>query len=123
QGADAIKTLMVHVDAVGVAFTVKDSKGRLVPGLTARDVQVYENGLMQHIDLFTNEGLPMSVAIVIDNSMTKDEMTRVNDAMGSLQSAFAPSDEVAVFTYSKGPKMVTEFTGAQSARLTQAIER
>ena len=36
QGEDAIKTLMVHVDAVDVAFTVKDSKGRLVPGLTAR---------------------------------------------------------------------------------------
>lgn len=123
KGEDAIKTLMVNVDAVDVAFTVKDSKGHLVSGLTARDVQVYENGLMQHINVFTNEGLPMSVAIVIDNSMTKDEMTRVNDAMGSLQSAFAPSDEVAVFTYNKSPNMVTEFTGAQSARLTQSIER
>jgi VWFA-related protein len=123
QGADAIKTLMVHVDAVDVAFTVKDSKGHLLPGLTSRDVQVYENGLLQHIQLFTNEGLPMSVAIVIDQSMTQDEMTRVNDAMGSLQSAFAPTDEVAIFTYNKGPKMVTDFTGAQSARLTQAIDR
>jgi VWFA-related protein len=123
KGAEAIKTLYLHVDAVDVAFTVKDSKGHLVPGLTARDVQVYENGLMQHIDVFTNEGLPMSVAMVIDNSMTKDEMIRVNDAMGSLQSAFAPTDEVAVFTYNKGPKLVTDFTGAQSARLTQAIER
>jgi VWFA-related protein len=123
QGSEAIKTLMVHVDAVDVAFTVKDSKGHLVPGLEPRDVQVYENGLLQHIQVFTNEGLPMSVAIVIDNSMTKDEMTRVNDAMGSLQSAFAPTDEVAVFTYNKGSKMVTDFTGAQSARLTQAIDR
>jgi VWFA-related protein len=123
QGADAIKTLMVHVDAVDVAFTVKDPKGHLLPGLTSRDVQIYENGLLQHIDVFTNEGLPMSVAIVIDNSMTKDEMTRVNDARGSLQSAFAPTDEVAIFTYNKSTKMVTDFTGAQSARLTQAIDR
>jgi VWFA-related protein len=123
NGEDAIKTLMVHVDAVDVAFTVKDSKGRLVPGLTSRDVQVYENGLLQHIQLFTNEGLPMSVAIVIDQSMTQDGMTRVNNAMGSLADAFAASDEVSVFTYNKGPKTVTEFTGAQSARLTQAIER
>jgi VWFA-related protein len=123
KGADAITTLLVHVDAVDVAFTVKDSKGRLVPGLTSRDVQVYENGLMQHIDLFTNESLPLSVAIVIDQSMTKDAMTRVNNAMGSLQDAFTPYDEVAVFTYNKGPKLVTDFTGAQSARLTQAIDR
>ncbi len=123
RGADEIKTLMVHVDAVDVAFTVKDSKGRLVPGLTSRDVQIYENGLLQHPQLFTNEGLPMSVAIVIDQSMTKDEMTRVNNAMGSLASAFAPSDEVAVFTYNKRTTEVTEFTGAQSPRLTQAIDR
>jgi VWFA-related protein len=123
QGEGAITTLLVHVDAKDVAFTVKDSKGKLVPGLTSRDVQVYENGLMQHIDLFTNEALPLSVAIVIDQSMTKDEMTRVNDAMGSLQDAFTQYDEVAVFTYNKGPKMITDFTRGPSARLTQAIER
>ncbi len=122
-GEDAIQKLVVNVDAVDVAFTVKDSKGHLVPGLTAREVQVYENGVLQHIQLFTNEALPMSVALVIDQSMTQDEMLRVNSAMGSLQDAFAPSDEVAVFTYNKSPKQVTDFTGAQSARLTQAIER
>jgi VWFA-related protein len=43
--------------------------------------------------------------------------------MGSLQDAFTQYDEVAVFTYNKGPRMITDFTGAQSARLTQAIDR
>ena len=81
-GEDAIQKLVVNVDAVDVAFTVKDSKGHLVPGLTAREVQVYENGVLQHIQLFTNEALPMSVALVIDQSMTQDEMIRVNDAHG-----------------------------------------
>jgi VWFA-related protein len=123
QGADAIAKLIVNVDAVDVAFTVKDSKGRLVPGLTSRDVQVYENGLMQHIQVFTNEALPMSVALVIDQSMTQDQMTRVNNAMGALQNAFTQYDEVSVFTYNKSSKMVTDFTAAQSARLTQAIQR
>jgi VWFA-related protein len=122
QGQDAIKTLMVHVDAVDVAFTVKDGKGHLVPGLTSRDVQVYENGLMQHIELFTNEALPLSVAIVVDQSMTPQEMEKVNDAMGALQGAFTQYDEVAVFTYNKGVKEMTDFTGAQSQRLTQTIE-
>jgi VWFA-related protein len=123
KGEEAIQTLYLHVDAVDVAFTVKDSKGRLVPGLTAREVQVYENGLLQHIQLFTNEALPMSVAIVIDQSMTRDQMERVNDAMGALQDAFTQYDEVSIFTYNKSPRMITDFTGAQSARAAQAIER
>jgi VWFA-related protein len=102
---------------------VKDSKNRLVPGLKSRDVQVYENGVLQHQAVFTDDALPLSVALVIDQSMTKDEMVRVNDSLGALQDAFTKYDEVAVFTYNKGPKLVTDFTGAQSPRLTQAIEQ
>lgn len=123
EGAKALTTLRVRVNFVDLAFTVKDSKNRLVPGLKARDVQVYENGVLQHISVFTDEALPLSVALVIDQSMTKDEMIRVNDALGALQDAFTKYDEVSVFTYNKSPKMVTDFTGAASPRLTQAIER
>jgi VWFA-related protein len=124
QGEAAIKTLYVRVDAVDIPFTVKDSKGRLVPGLTSRDVQVYENGLLQHTDLFTDEALPLSVAIVVDQSMTQDQMDKVNTALGALQDAFTRYDEVTFFTYNKVPKQITPgFTGAQSARATQGIER
>jgi VWFA-related protein len=115
-------TLSVQANFVDIPFTVTDSKGHLVPGLTARDVRVYENGLLQHITNFTVDPFPLSVALVIDQSMSQDNMTRVNDALGALQGAFAPFDEVAIFTYNNGPRMVTDFTASQSARLTQAIE-
>jgi VWFA-related protein len=123
QGVNTSITLHERVDYKELAFTVKDSKGRLVPGLGPRDMQVYENGLMQHTAFFSTDAWPLSVALVIDQSMTKDEMIRVNDALGALQDAFTASDEVAVFTYNKSIKQQTEFTGAQSPRLTQAIER
>jgi VWFA-related protein len=116
-------TLRVQVNFVQVPFTVKDSKGQLVPGLTWRDVHVYENGLRQVIDRFTADPSPLSVALVIDQSMTQDNMTRVNDSLGAIPAAFAPYDEVAVFTYNNGPRTVTPFTGSQSARLVQAIEQ
>ncbi len=48
QGADAF-TMRVQTNFVEVPFTVKDNKGRLVPGLTWRDVRVYENGLRQQM--------------------------------------------------------------------------
>ena len=111
------------VNFVEVPFTVKDSKGRLVPGLTWRDVRVYENNLRQRLTLFTVDPFPLSVALVIDQSMTFDNMTKVNNSLSSLQGAFTPYDEVAVFTYNNGPAMQTNFTGAQSARLTAVLER
>ena len=111
------------VNFVEVPFTVKDKKGQLVPGLTWRDVRVYENGLRQKMQLFTVDPFPLSVALVIDQSMTHDEMTKVNNALGALQGAFSNYDEVAVFTYNNGPQQQTEFTGGQSARLTAVLER
>jgi VWFA-related protein len=123
QGSDAIKTLMVHVDAVDIPFTVKDSKGKLVHGLEPRDIQIYENDLLQHIQVFTRDAIPLSVVIVVDQSMSHEDLDRVNASLGSLQNAFAADDEIAVMTYNKSPRLVTEFTGAQSMRLTQAIDR
>ena len=121
EGAKAFR-LLVGVNVVEVPFTVRDSKGQLVAGLLPRDVRIYENGARQYPTYFTTDAFPLSVALVIDQSMTADYMTRVNDSLGALQGAFAPFDEIAVFTYNNGPRMVTDFTGSQSARLTQAVE-
>jgi VWFA-related protein len=118
------EAFVIHVreNFVEVPFTVKDSKGKLIAGLQARDVRVYENGGYQPIQYFVVDPFPLSVALVIDQSMTHDDMQRVNSALGALPAAFSAYDEIAVFTYNNGPRMVTDFTGAQSPRLTQAVE-
>jgi VWFA-related protein len=114
--------LGLTTNLVEVPFTVKDSKGHLVPGLTWRDVHVYENNVIMHPRIFTVDPYPLSVGVVIDNSLGIHEMATVSNSLGALQGAFTPYDEVAVFTYNNGPKMVTGFTGGQSARLGAAIE-
>ena len=119
-GVQALKT--VFVNFVNVPFTVKDSHGHLVPGLTWRDVRVYENGVRQQMRLFTVDPFPLSVAVVIDQSVPFDTMTKINNSLASLQGAFTKYDEVAVFTYNNGVKMQTEFTAAQSARLGAVLE-
>ena len=116
-------TLHVQTNFVEIPFTVKDNKGREVPGLTWRDVVIYENGLRQQMSLFSTDSWPLSVALVIDQSMTYDNMTKVNNSLEALQGAFTAYDQVAVFTYNNGPKLVTDFTAGPSARLTAALER
>jgi VWFA-related protein len=116
-------TIHVQTNFVEVPFIVKDKKGRLVPGLTWRDVRVYENGLRQQMALFTVDPFPLSVALVIDQSLTYDNMAKVNNALGALQGAFTPYDEVAVFTYNNGPRMRTDFTAGQSPRLNFVLDQ
>lgn len=122
EGSKAF-TLVTNVNFVEVPFTVKDSKGQLVPGLTWRDVRIYENNVRQQPRLFTVDPFPLSVALVIDQSMPFDTMTKVNNALGALQGAFSPYDEVAVFTYNNGPHQQTDFTAGQGARLGAVIEQ
>ncbi len=121
--ASAANRLSVNVQYHQIPFTVKDSKGRLVPGITWRDVRVYENGLRQQLRLFTADPFPLSVALVIDQSVTHDTMEKINASLSALQGAFTPYDEVSVFTYNNGVTKQTGFTAAQSARLGAVLER
>ena len=122
-GLKAFTIAPVNVNFVQTPFTVKDSKGRPVPAIDWREVRIYENGVRQKMAIFTSDPFPLSVAVVIDQSVTFDTMTRINNALAALQGAFAPYDDIAIFTYNNGPQMQTDFTAAQSARVTAVLER
>ena len=121
--SDIYQLPALRVNYVEIPFTVKDNKGRLVPGIESREVRVYENGVRQKMAVFTVDPFPLSVALVIDQSMDFQTMERVNSSLGALSTAFAPYDEVAVFTYNNGVKMEDDFTAGTSARLAAVIER
>jgi len=118
-----ITTLNVNVNFVQIPFTVKDKDGKLVPAVDWREVRVYENGVRQQMRMFTSDPSPVDVAFVIDQSLPFDVMKRVNDALGAMQGAFSPYDTIAVFTYNNSPRIVTDYTAAQSTRAIAAIER
>jgi len=113
----------INVNLVEVPFIVKDRKGQLVPGIPAREVKIYENNVLQHMAVFTTDPFPLSVALVIDQSVTYDTMEKINASLAALQGAFAPYDEVAVFTYNNGVRQQTAFTAAQGPRLGVILER
>src|SRR6201996_529763 len=124
QAANEAYTLgTVHVDFVQIPFTVKDSKGHFVPDVTWRDVRIYENNLRQQMRYWSPDPFPLSVAFVIDQSVTQDTMDKINASLSALQGAFAPYDEVAVYTYNATVKEQTTFTAAQSNRLGVILER
>ncbi len=113
--------LRLNVTYVEVPVTVKDSKGILVAGLTWREFRVFENGVYQPLKEFFVDPFPLSIAFVIDQSLTSDVMARVNESMGAIQGALTPYDEIAIFSYANGPQERTGFTGAQSARVPAVL--
>ena len=115
--ADTATKIVINATYVEVPVTVKDNKGKLVSGLTWRDFKVYENNTREPIRIFTVDPTPLSVAFVIDQSMTTDVMEKVNNSLDAIQGALAPYDELAVYSYSNGAQDRSHgFTGAQSTR-------
>lgn len=123
EGIKAFTLGRVSVNFVQTPFTVKDSKGRPVPGLDWREVRIYENGVRQQMSVFTSDPFPLSLALVIDQSVTFDTMERINNALSALPASFASYDDLAIFTYNNGTKMETDFTAATGARVPVILER
>ena len=115
------RILVLNVNFVEVPVTVKDSKAKLVAGLTFRDFKVFENDSRVQLRLFTVDPAPLSIAFVIDQSLTSDVMAKVNSSLGAIQGALTPYDEVAVFSYSNGSHEWTGFTGAQTSRVPAVL--
>ncbi|HEX4321265.1 MAG TPA: VWA domain-containing protein [Acidobacteriaceae bacterium] len=120
-GTKELTTFVSNTNAVEVPVTVKDKKGNQVAGLTFRDFRVFENNQPQRIAFFSADPRPLAIAFVIDQSVTQDVMSKVNNSLGSLQGALTPYDEVSVISYNNGAKELSGWTGAQSHRLEAVL--
>jgi Ca-activated chloride channel family protein len=58
----------VSADAVRLDVAVTTAEGRYVPGLTAEDFQIYEDGVPQTVTNFTSESTPVSIVLLLDVS-------------------------------------------------------
>jgi VWFA-related protein len=109
---DQLYTLVVHSNFVQVPVTVKYKDGRSVDGLLSTDFSVYENGIKQKLSFFSADPFALSVAIVLDLGMPDAAVQEVNQTFSALVGAFAPYDDVALYTYSSTVSQVSDFTGA-----------
>ncbi len=115
-------TLVVHTNFVQVPVTVKDRDGRLVDGLLDKDFEVMENGTRQKLTFFTADPFALSVAIVLDLGMPDSAVQKVNQTFPALVGAFAPYDEVSLYTYSSTVSEVSDFAGA-TQKLTALLNQ
>ena len=109
---EQLYTLVVHTNFVQVPVTVKDKAGRMVDGLLSTNFSVFENGTKQKLTFFSSDPFALSVAIVLDLGMPDAAVQEVNQTFSALVGAFAPYDDVALYTYSSTVSQVSDFTGA-----------
>ncbi len=103
--------LHTDVEEVVLNATILDERGHLVQTLTKDDFQVLEDGAKQSIISFQHSDLPVSIALVVDNSgsMSK-KRPAVNKSALDLIEASNPQDEAFVVNFSDEAFIDQEFT-------------
>ena len=65
---DKQDTIKINVDLVVLHASVQDRNRLPVSGLGKEDFRIYEDGVLQQIESFKQEDIPVTVGLVIDNS-------------------------------------------------------
>ena len=103
------------VDLISVTATVVDGEGHLVTGLPAEAFEIFEEGERQAITQFTNERVPVSLAVLLDVS---DSMfgQRLVDARSAVErflfELLDKNDEFSVVAFNHEPRALTSWTQA-----------
>jgi len=102
--------LYTDVEEVVLNATVLDGN-RLVPDLKADNFQITEDGVKQTIISFQHTDLPVSIALVVDNSGSMSrKRPAVNKSTLDLIQASNPQDEAFVVNFSDEAFIDQEFT-------------
>jgi Ca-activated chloride channel family protein len=97
-------TFRSSVDLVTIQASVRDSRGRVLQGLSQADFEVRDNGQLRRIvELRSDRHSPVSLAILVDMSGSMRQGPKIAMARQALESLLSPlrdgEDEVALFTF------------------------
>ncbi|MGA3075243.1 MAG: VWA domain-containing protein [Bryobacteraceae bacterium] len=94
--------ISVDVALVVMPATVTDRQRGFVSNLVEGDFEVYENGVRQHIRLFRNEDIPVTVGLVVDQSTSMlPKLAEVSAAAQTFVRSSNPQDEMFVVNFNE----------------------
>jgi Ca-activated chloride channel homolog len=121
QTRELRQKIRVESNLVILSVTVKDDRGRLVSGLVQDDFHVFDDGVEQRILSFTDESLPLSLLILVDDDMKWKEGTQMARGVRSIIGDIADQDEAMVCRFDMLFYPGDEFT-SDSTKLMAALK-
>ena len=106
------------IELVTVPVTVKHKDAaRGVPGISAADLRVFENGTEQRIDFIERDTRPLSLTVVLDVSSSMLGLSRewAAQAMDAVFDRLLPTDEVSLVVF--GGWAITPITWSPATSL------
>jgi len=111
QSQEPAPPIRVTVSRVNVGVTVTDSTGHFISGLHREDFHLFDNDVEQPITDFLPIEEPAQLVLLIESGpavifLAKNHLL----ASDALLTTIAPTDRVAVASYSRSPQLQLDFT-------------
>jgi VWFA-related protein len=104
-------TFSSTVDVVNLNVAVTDDKDQNVSGLAPDDFRVYEDGVPQQLCMFTEEQLPISLAVLVDSSLSMNtNLPAVKAAALRLLRTLRPEDSAKIVQFNHRFSVLQDFT-------------
>ncbi len=108
--------IRVDVNLVMVDATVKTKAGQIMADLKKNDFELREDGVVQKVDVFSRDELPLNVALVLDLSDSIGPfLGPLRDAANTALASLKPEDQVALFTFATEAQLRVPLTTDKSA--------
>jgi VWFA-related protein len=97
---DDSEVISVATEVVSIPVKVLDRNGRFIGGLAKENFKVFEDGVEQEIEYFSNEQQPFTVALVLDMSYSaKFKAEEIQSAALAFINQLRPDDKVMVVSF------------------------
>ena len=113
--AAAQNVFHVNVNLVNLGFVARDSQGKLVPNLTADDIELFEDAVPQKIHSFAKStDLPLTLALIVDASGSQDHFGKQHqkDVELFLKEVLRPQDRVFVVCFGNHIRLVSDYSNS-----------
>ncbi len=98
--ADDSEVIKVETGLVSMPVKVVDRSGKFIGGLTKENFKVFEDGIEQQLEYFSNEQQPFTVALVLDMSYSaKFKAEEIQTAALAFIEQLRPTDRVMVVSF------------------------
>ncbi|HMS09904.1 MAG TPA: VWA domain-containing protein, partial [Pyrinomonadaceae bacterium] len=92
--------IVVNTDLIEVPVVVTDGAGKLVKGLKASDLRLFEDGVEQEIAEFRTSTEPFDVALLLDTSgSTRSELNLIRRAASRFIASLREGDRVGMIAF------------------------
>jgi Ca-activated chloride channel family protein len=123
--AQAQPPIQVSVNLVNVAFSARDSQGKLVQNLTRDEIELHEDAVPQKIEFFARStDLPLTLGLIVDDSGSQDHFGKQHkqDLEVFLKQILRPQDRVFLLCFGNHLRLVSDYTNSAD-QILESYER